>query len=182
MVDKRSESSLKWEEEIEAEFLPLLNVMSIVRSCIPKDPIDFGETAIGIKMSRRKKSKIGKSFQVLMQQCVGEFIQIIATQLYQRLCKSLSVGITFTDEDILSSMESLQINQYSTTLRLFMNDYRELVYEVFKKRLETLVEPLGLPSTNDGDETFSANNSRKDFERELLALMNQNENRKSRDA
>jgi hypothetical protein len=129
-----AEQNPVFEEEIEAEFLPLSNVMAIVRSAIPEvPPENLGETTVlGTKMRTGKKVKFSKCFQDLLQSCVADFIHIIATKLWMTSRAGLT---TFTDEDILQAMESLGIDQYSTTLRLFMNDYREMVYQVLTKRL-----------------------------------------------
>ena len=171
---KRLDGSF-WTEEVEEHLLPLHNVMSIVRNALPREPIEILEgsrTALGNTVSKRRKAKIGKCFQSLLQECVSEFIQIISCKLWLKTPRPANVGITFTDEDILHAMESLKLSQYSTTLRLFMNDYRELAYDVFRRRLEeTLVEPLGLPPSHNDE-----------FERELLAIMDNNNHRVPRDA
>lgn len=129
-------------EEVEAELLPLHNVLSIVHSAIPD--LSFldqlpDETAIGLKLKKSKKLLLKKSFKTLIQQCVAEFIQVIATKLWMDKSKN-----TFTDEDILAAMESLGISQYSTILRLFMNDYREMVFDVLTRRLNRSLAGVSL--------------------------------------
>jgi len=102
-----------FEEELEAELLPLSNVMSIVRSVIPEKS-DFQD----------RKIKCSKPFQKLLLRCLAEFFHIVAVKLHQTGKR------VFTDEDVLQAMESLGINQYATILRLFMSDYRELAFSV----------------------------------------------------
>lgn len=129
-------------EEVEAELLPLHNVLSIVHSAIPD--LSFldqlpDETAIGLKLRKSKKLLLKKSFKTLIQQCLAEFIQVIATKLWMDKSKN-----TFTDEDILAAMESLGISQYSIILRLFMNDYREMVFDVLTRRLNRSLAGVSL--------------------------------------
>ena len=125
-------------EEIESELLPLFNVMSIVKFCLPsKCPPAL---RIGPPLSRRsgettaKKVKCSMKFQKLLLRCVSEFFHIVAIKLFQMNKR------TFTDEDILQAMESLGINQYSTCLRVFMSDYRELLFRSQQPSLVALRE------------------------------------------
>jgi hypothetical protein len=90
----------------------------------------------------------GIQFQDLLEVCVAEFIHIIAAKLW--LGDSSIKRQIFTDEDILQAMEGLGIGQYSTILRLFMNDYRELVFDVLTKRLNKSLTPDVLLQLRDG--------------------------------
>ena len=130
-----------WKEELEAEFLPVANVMSLVKSVIPQTvPAGLNShTLMGRKVLKDKPVKLGKSFRDLLQVCVAEFIHVIAGKLL--LSGRKGERNTFTDEDILHAMEGLGIGQYSTILRLFMNDYRELVFDVLTKRLNKSLTP-----------------------------------------
>lgn len=114
-----------FEEDVEAEFLPMNNIKAIVRMCLPdKDP----ETG--------KKYQVSKSFYILLSDIIAEFIHLVCCKLYvahQIGSREVTVGIT--DEDVLSAIESLGITQYSVLLRLFMSDYREMAYNVMMKRL-----------------------------------------------
>ena len=111
-------SSLVFDEEIEAEYLPMNNIKSIVKFVLPK--LVFG-----------KKLKVNQSFYVLLSKLIGEFIHIICSKIYL----SLNNKSTINDEDLLSVIESLGISQYSVLLRVFMSDYREMGYNVMMKRL-----------------------------------------------
>ena len=117
------------EEEVEADFLPLNNVMSIVKSAIPSAcPPSGGQVMVERKRgssSVGKRVKCSKRFHKLLLRCLAEFFHILAVKLAARQHDNKRI---FTDEDILQAMESLGINQYSTCLRVFMSDYRELVF------------------------------------------------------
>jgi histone H3/H4 len=124
---------LIFEEDVEIEFLPIHNIKQIVRSCLPEtDPLTG------------RKIRVTKNFYLLLSDILAEFIHIICTKLFI----SLNIGdkgttTVISDEDILTAMESLGINQYSVFLRLFMSDYREMAYNVMMKR-------LGLVGGGDG--------------------------------
>ena len=113
-----------FEEDVEAEFLPMNNIKAIVRMCLPdKDPITG------------KKYQVSKSFYILLSDIIAEFIHLVCCKLYlshQIGSREVTVGIT--DEDMLSAIEALGITQYSVLLRLFMSDYREMAYNVMMKR------------------------------------------------
>lgn len=114
------------EEEVEADFLPLNNVMSIVKSAIPSACPPTGQVMPPPKKSSSvgKRVKCSRKFHKLLLRCLAEFFHILAIKLASRNDNKR----IFTDEDILLAMESLGINQYSTCLRVFMSDYRELVF------------------------------------------------------
>jgi hypothetical protein len=125
-------------DRVEADLLPLHNLMSIVRSVVP----DYSESALvssipppatGAVCDEKKRVKFTAGFQQLLSLCVSEFIHIVACKLFL----SQQHKQTRTDEDVLQAMESLGISQYSTCLRVFMNDYRELVFNVLTRRLNS---------------------------------------------
>ena len=132
-------------EQVEADMLPLHNLMQIARSAVPLEaaPISCSVPPPSGKRAK-KKVKFTKGFQQLLSLCVSEFIHILACKLY------LSHGNrqTHTDEDVLQAMEALGISQYSTTLRVFMNDYRELVFNVLTRRLNSTLALAPPPSTD----------------------------------
>jgi len=123
-----------FEEDVEAEFLPMNNIKAIVRMCLPdKDP------ATG------KKYQVSKSFYLLLSDIIAEFIHLVCCKLYtSHHIGSREVTVGITDEDVLSAMESLGITQYSVLLRLFMSDYREMAYNVMMKRLGLQQSAAGL--------------------------------------
>ena len=125
-LHREDDGQLILNEDIEGEFLPRFNVMKIVRNCIGNGVVseprsDSNKKPRGIRYSR--------DFQILLLKCVAEFMHMIAIKLRHKK--------TINDEDILCAMESLGINQYSTYLRLFMADYRQMVYDVSLKRSAT---------------------------------------------
>jgi|LauGreDrversion4_2_1035121.scaffolds.fasta_scaffold523354_2 hypothetical protein len=124
----------QFEEDIEAEFLPMNNIKSIVRMCLPeKDP------ATG------KKYQVSKSFYLLLSDIIAEFLHLVCCKLYISLhIDAQPATVVISDEDILSAMESLGITQYSVLLRLFMSDYREMAYNVMMKRLGLQQSDAGL--------------------------------------
>lgn len=128
-----AEANLKFEEEVEGEYLPLHNVMSIVRSVIPSE--------MAVPGKGNKKVKLSKSFQIMMLKCIAEFIHLISIKLRHKR--------TVSDEDMLAAMEALGINQYSTYLRLFMSDYREMVFNLFIQRLGSVASMPALGSPED---------------------------------
>jgi hypothetical protein len=149
-VKRKTGEISEWSEQVEAEFLPRMNVMNIAKSVIPKTvPENLGsKTVFGKKIRTGIPVKLEKSFQDLLEVCVAEFIHIIAAKLW--LGDSSIKRQIFTDEDILHAMEGLGIGQYSTILRLFMNDYRELVFDVLTKRLNKSLTPDVLLQLRDG--------------------------------
>ena len=100
------------DDPVEAEYLPLHNVMSIVRAVVPRTV------------------RFSKQFQILISKCIAEFIHLIAVKVRTDLRQKK----TITDEDLLHCMESLGINQYSTYLRVFLSDYREMVFNILSER------------------------------------------------
>ena len=70
--------------------------------------------------------------------------------------------VVVSDEDVLSAMDSLGINQYSLYLRLFMSDYREMAYNVMMKRLGLLKGDNGLLAIDWTDSKNSPENATYD--------------------
>ena len=138
-----------FEEKTEAEFLPLNCVMKVARLCVPRHPPStLGEsTILNQPMRSGKVVKFSASFQVLLQQCIAEFIQVIAAKLHMDRPNGKR---TFTDEDVLRALEALGIEQYSTTLRLFMTDYREMVFDVLTRRLNRSLGTASILPLHDG--------------------------------
>jgi len=123
-----------FEEDVEAEFLPMNNIKAIVRMCLPEVDPRSG-----------KKYQVSKSFYILLSDIIAEFIHIVCCKLYLSLqIASRPVTVVISDEDVLSAMESLGITQYSALLRLYMSDYREMAYNVMMKRLGLQQSDAGL--------------------------------------
>ena len=134
--EQRSTSSEIFEEDVEAEFLPMHNIKNIVRMCLPEtDPVT----------GLHRKYQISKSFYLLLSDIIAEFIHIVCCKLYISLeIGSRPATVVISDEDVLGAMESLGITQYSVLLRLFMSDYREMAYNVMMKRLGLQQSESGL--------------------------------------
>ena len=134
--EQRSTSSEIFEEDVEAEFLPMHNIKNIVRMCLPEtDPVT----------GLQRKYQISKSFYLLLSDIIAEFIHIVCCKLYISLeIGSRPATVVISDEDVLGAMESLGITQYSVLLRLFMSDYREMAYNVMMKRLGLQQSESGL--------------------------------------
>ena len=65
---------------------------------------------------------------------MAEFIHILVLRAVE---VGRETGRTIiTDEDLLGSIESLGITQYSKFLKLFMSDYPEAVYNAYLKQQE----------------------------------------------
>jgi hypothetical protein len=137
-VLRKEDGKIIFDEEIEGEFLPRFNVMKIARNCIGTGAMS--EPQSDSKLKARRGVRFSKDFQILLLKCVAEFMHMIAIKLRNKK--------TINDEDILFAMESLGINQYSTHLRLFMADYRQMVYDVSLRRSEELQTVPALTDPN----------------------------------
>jgi histone H3/H4 len=102
MSTKRKRIEL--EEEPEEELLPIHNLMKICKSVVP----------VG--------TKFNKKFKELIQLILFEFISIILNDKIQKGKKIIN------DEDVLESLDSLGISQYSDAIRLFMSEYRQTLF------------------------------------------------------
>jgi histone H3/H4 len=115
----KTEETPTFNDPVEAEFLPMHNIKSIVRMILPE------------KNAAGKKVKVTRQFYHLLSRMVAEFFHVIASQIYLTI-RSKSI---VNEEDILAAIESLGMTQYVLPLRVFMNDYRVLTYKVITKRL-----------------------------------------------
>lgn len=103
-------------EPVEAEYLPMHNIMKIARAAVPA------------------KTKFTKKFQLLLSTIVSEFLHLIAAKLHLSFPEKKVVN----DEDCIQLIESLGIQQYSTILKVFMSDYRELTFNTLLQRINRL--------------------------------------------
>ena len=101
-------------EKTESEFLPLHNVMNIARSVVPEG------------------TRFTESAKEYLQTVLSEFLHVFAAKLV------LGGKTAVNDEDCLQVIESLGLVQYSTILKVFMSDYREMSYNIMLHRLQEI--------------------------------------------
>ena len=63
-----------FEEDVEAEFLPMNNIKSIVRMCLPE-----------IDPATGKKYQVSQSFYLLLSDIISEFLHLVCCKLYLSL-------------------------------------------------------------------------------------------------
>lgn len=88
-------------------FLPIANVSRIMKRGLPPS------------------AKIAKDSKECVQDCVSEFIAFVTSEASDRCLQEKRK--TVNGEDILWALESLGFDNYSTTLKVYLQKYRDVL-------------------------------------------------------
>jgi len=78
-----------------------------------------------MKLALDEKGKFSKSGKLGVLECLSEFISFVTSEASE-ICKKDNRK-TITPEDIICSLDALNFDHYTTTLRLYINKYRNVI-------------------------------------------------------